>query len=174
MEVRSPLALQGVPRDSSCIAAGMNMASIELRRESQCSSPFQTSITGSLHSWNKRVRPRLVLRNGTPLASRVVHGVTGHLSSCIWNLQLFPDDVNGESVPLRVGGWYLPDTGGKPGGLVTIQKPRISTSTPDQALFPCTNSNVSLESTHNTNGVLVPWLLIRKDPQVPNSTQLEA
>ena len=90
------------PRDSSCIAAGMNMASIELRRESQCSSPFQTSITGSLHSWNKRVRPRLVLRNGTPLASRVVHGVTGHLSSCIWNLQLFPDDVNGESVPLRV------------------------------------------------------------------------
>ena len=72
------------------------------------------------------------------------------------------------------GGWYLPDTGGKPGGLVTIQKPRISTSTPDQALFPCTNSNVSLESTHNTNGVLVPWLLIRKDPQVPNSTQLEA
>ena len=27
------------------------------------------------------------LRNGTPLASRVVHGVTGHLSSCVWNLR---------------------------------------------------------------------------------------
>ena len=26
------------------------------------------------------------LRNGTPLASRVVHGVTGHVSSCVWNL----------------------------------------------------------------------------------------
>ena len=31
------------------------------------------------------------------------------------------------------GGWYLHDTGGEPGGLVTIRKPRISTSTPDQA-----------------------------------------
>ena len=26
---------------------------------------------------------RLVWRNGTPLASRVVQGVTGHLSSCV-------------------------------------------------------------------------------------------
>ena len=75
---------------------------LELRREPQYSSPLLTSIAVSLQSWNRRVRPRLVLRNGTPLASRVVHGVTGHLSSCIWNLQLFPDDVNGESVPLRV------------------------------------------------------------------------
>ena len=32
------------------------------------------------------------LRNGTPLASRVVHGVSGPLSNCVWNLQVFPDD----------------------------------------------------------------------------------
>ena len=38
----------------------------------------------------------------TSLASRVVHGVTGHLSSCIWNLWLFQYDVTGVSVPLRV------------------------------------------------------------------------
>ena len=43
-----------------------------------------------------------MLRNATPLASRVVQGVTGHLSSCIWNLMLFPDDATGVSVPLRV------------------------------------------------------------------------
>ena len=37
----------------------------------------------------------------TSLASRVVHGVTGHLSSCIWNLWLFQYDVTGVSVPIR-------------------------------------------------------------------------
>ena len=34
-------------------------------------------------------------RNGTPLASRVVHGVSGPLSNCVWNLQVFPDDAWG-------------------------------------------------------------------------------
>ena len=34
------------------------------------------------------------LRNGTPLASRVVHGVSGPLN-CVWNLQVFPDDARG-------------------------------------------------------------------------------
>ena len=43
-----------------------------------------------------------MLRRGTPVASRVVHGVTGHLLSCIWNLQLFLDDISGVSVPLLV------------------------------------------------------------------------
>ena len=33
------------------------------------------------------------LRNGTPFASRVVHGVSGPLSNCVWNLQVFPDDA---------------------------------------------------------------------------------
>ena len=43
-----------------------------------------------------------MLRNGTPLASLVVLRVTGHLSRCVWNLWLFPDDATGVSVPLRV------------------------------------------------------------------------
>ena len=42
---------------------------LELRQEPQGSSPFLTSISGSLQSWNNRVRPPLVLRNGTPLDS---------------------------------------------------------------------------------------------------------
>ena len=45
-----------------------------LRREPLGSSAFLTSIAGSLQSWNRRVRPRLGLRNGTPLASRVSRG----------------------------------------------------------------------------------------------------
>ena len=35
------------------------------------------------------------LRNGTPLASRVFHGVSGPLSNSVWNLQVFPDDARG-------------------------------------------------------------------------------
>ena len=35
------------------------------------------------------------LRNGTPLASRVVQGFSGPLSSCVWNLRVFPDDARG-------------------------------------------------------------------------------
>ena len=46
--------------------------------------------------------PGLVLRHGTRLASRVVNGVSGLLSSWIWNLQLFPEDATGVSVPLHV------------------------------------------------------------------------
>ena len=36
--------------------------------------PDLTRIAVSLQSSNRRVRPRLVWTNGTPLASRVVHG----------------------------------------------------------------------------------------------------
>ena len=43
-----------------------------------------------------------MLRYRTPHSSRVVHGVTGHLSTCIWNLWVFPEDATGVSVPLRV------------------------------------------------------------------------
>ena len=71
----------------------------ELRQETQGSSPFLTPIAGSLPSWDRRVRPRLVLSNGTALASPVVHGVTGHLSSCICNLHVFPDDARGCQCP---------------------------------------------------------------------------
>ena len=45
--------------------------------------PDLTRIAVSLQSSNRRVRPRLVWRNLTPLASRVVHGVTSHLSICM-------------------------------------------------------------------------------------------
>ena len=38
------------------------------------------------------------------------------------------------------GGWYLLDTGGEPGGFVTVWKKSISPSTRDQAWFPCTDS----------------------------------
>ena len=37
---------------------------------------------------------------GTQLASGFVHRVTGHLSSCIWNLHLFPDNATWVSFPL--------------------------------------------------------------------------
>ena len=70
-----------------------------LRPESQGSSPFLTLIAGSLQSCDRRVRPRLVLRHGTQLSSRVFHGVTGHLSSGIWNLWAFPDNVLGCQFP---------------------------------------------------------------------------
>ena len=43
-----------------------------------------------------------MLRHGTLLASRVVHGVSGNLSSCIWNLRLFLEDATGVSVPIHV------------------------------------------------------------------------
>ena len=38
-------------------------------------------------------------RNGTPLASRVVHEVTDHLWSCVRNLRVFPEDARGVSAP---------------------------------------------------------------------------
>ena len=47
-----------------------------------------------------------MLRHGTPLASRVVHGVSGYFSSCIWNLRLFLEDATGVSVPIGVATQY--------------------------------------------------------------------
>ena len=48
---------------------------------------FQTPFAGSLQTGDRRVRPRLGLRHGTPLASRDVPGERGRLSSCLWNGQ---------------------------------------------------------------------------------------
>ena len=56
-------------------------------------------MAGSLQTGDRRVRPRLGLRHGTPLASRGVPGERGHLSSCIWNLGLFPDDARASHCP---------------------------------------------------------------------------
>ena len=54
---------------------------LEWRQEPQGSSPYLTRVAGYLQSMDKRVTPRLLWRNGFPLAFRVVHGVTGHLLS---------------------------------------------------------------------------------------------
>ena len=60
-------------------------------------------MAGSLQTGDRRVRPRLGSRHGTPLASRGVPGERGHLSSCIWNLGVFSGRCTGGSLPLRVG-----------------------------------------------------------------------
>ena len=39
------------------------------------------------------------LRMGTPLASRVVQGVSGPSSSCVWNPRVFADDAQGWQCP---------------------------------------------------------------------------
>ena len=75
---------------------------LKLRWEPQGSSPFLTLISGFLFSLNRGGRPHFVLRHGTRLASRVVNGVSGLMSSWIWNLQLFLEYATGVSVPLRV------------------------------------------------------------------------
>ena len=82
-EFRSALALRGPTGDSSCIAAGMNRASSQ--------DEAGTSVFLSISDFDRRVSAELEQENqassceefGTLLASRVVHGVTGHLSSCI-------------------------------------------------------------------------------------------
>ena len=58
-------------------------------QERQVSSTFLTPIARSLQSWERRVRPSLLWRNGTPHASLVLQGMTGHLSICVWNLRVF-------------------------------------------------------------------------------------
>ena len=45
----------------------------------------------------------IACRNGSPLAFRVVHGVTGLLLNCVWNLQVFPD---GCGVAGLWGAWW--------------------------------------------------------------------
>ena len=68
---------------------------LQLRQEPLCASPFLTRISRFLQSWDRRGRPHLLLRHRTPHATGVVHGVTGHLSCCIWSLRVFPDDARG-------------------------------------------------------------------------------
>ena len=128
------------PRYSSCFTESLNRASFELRREHKDSSPFLTSISVSLRSWNRRLRPPLLLRHRTPLASRVVHWVSVHLSSCIWNLRLFPDDATGVSVPLHV-------VAASP-GLHSKRFPGIRT------YFEWTGKSVSFRMWHEPRGFL--------------------
>src|SRR5574337_423881 len=58
-------------------------------------------MAGSLQTADRRVRPCLGLRHGTPLASRDVPGERGRLSSCLWNLGFFSERCT-EKLPLRV------------------------------------------------------------------------
>ena len=62
-EVRDTVELGGASRGSTGFGAME-----EWRQEPQGSSPFLTRITGSLQSRDKRVTPRLLWRNGSPLA----------------------------------------------------------------------------------------------------------
>ena len=52
---------------------------LELRPESQVSSPVSTWISGFLWSFHKRVRPRLLWRLASPLSSRGGKAVSGFL-----------------------------------------------------------------------------------------------
>ena len=134
----------GVGRDLSglhwvwCNGRGPHL---ELSQEPQGSSPFQTPIAGPLQSWDRRVRPHLGLRHGTPLATRDFRGLTGHLSSCIWNLPVFPDVVQGCQYPFvlllhpqgcfRRGVWAsgsCQELSGKSGSFGTWHRPRGSVS----------------------------------------------
>ena len=57
-------------------------------------------MAGSLQTGDRRVRPRLGLRHGTPLASRDVPRERGRLSSCLWNLAFFSERCT-QKLPLR-------------------------------------------------------------------------
>ena len=86
--LRTPLGLAKWKRASSGVEAGTSgflsisdsdrKVPAELGQESQASS---------------------CLRNGTPLASRVVQGVSGPLLSCLWNLRVLGEDVHGCQCP---------------------------------------------------------------------------
>src|SRR5574337_570411 len=83
---------------------------------------FQTPIAGSLQTGDRRVRQRLGLRHGTPLASRGVPGERGHLSSCIWNLGVFSGRCTGESLPLPVDFIHRVEFGEVSGNRVLIKR----------------------------------------------------
>ena len=71
-----------------CNGRGLHL---EWTQEPQACSPFLTRNPWSLQNSDKRVTPSLLLRNGPSFASRVVHGMTGQLSKCLWDLRVFLD-----------------------------------------------------------------------------------
>src|SRR5699024_1126575 len=82
---------------------------------------FQTPIAGSLQTGDRRVRPRLGLRHGTPLASRDVPGERGRLSSCLWNLGFFSERRT-EKLHLRVDFIHRVEFGEVSGHRVLIKR----------------------------------------------------
>ena len=100
--VRSPLALCGALGDSSRMAAWINKAS----------SRVEVGTSGFLSISDIELGVSAELDQGSQASSCVeawnsaclscFSWVSGHLSSCIWNLQLFPEEVIAVSVPLCV------------------------------------------------------------------------
>src|SRR5574339_334356 len=82
---------------------------------------FQAPIAGSLQTGDRRVRPRLGLRQGTPLASRDVPGERGRLSSCLWNLGFFSERCT-DKLPLRVDFMHRVEFGEVSGHRVLIKR----------------------------------------------------
>ena len=74
---------------------------LEFRRETQGSFPVTSGISGFLSSFNRGVRPRLMLKYGTPLSSRVLKGVAG-LSSSGRELGIFLEVQQGSQTSLHV------------------------------------------------------------------------
>ena len=101
-KVRTDFKCEGQLRIHIELLQGRKEPHLELQWETQGSSPFLTLISGFLWTLNRGRSPGFVFRHGTWLASRVVNGVSGLLSSWIWNLRLFPEDATGVSVPLHV------------------------------------------------------------------------
>ena len=82
--LETPLGLMKWKRASSRMEAGTSgFLSIS---DSDCRVPAEVG---------QEIQASSCLRNGTPLASRVVQGFSGPLSSCVWNLRVFPDDARG-------------------------------------------------------------------------------
>ena len=72
---------------SSC-CSGIRLH-LELRQETQGSSPVATGISGWLQSFNRGFWPCIVLRHGTLLSSRVVNVVLSLLFNSDGELGLF-------------------------------------------------------------------------------------
>lgn len=97
-----PFELRGALRDSSRVTAGMNRASSPVEAGTPSSSPFLISISGFLWSLKRGVRVSFCVDAENLLASRVVRGVSGLLSMCIWNLWLFLEDATAFTCPFML------------------------------------------------------------------------
>ena len=97
---RVPLRGQGY-----CVVGGTSRTPLGLAQWKKASSRVEAGTSGflSISDSDRRVPAELeeesqassYLQNGTPLASRLVQGVSGPLSGCVWNLRDFQDDARG-------------------------------------------------------------------------------
>ena len=101
-EVRPPFVLGWNTTgflSSRCRGVGTHL---ELKRETQCSSLVATGILVVLSSFNRKVRPCLILRHRTPLFSQVLKGVSDLLSSSGGDPGLFLEMQQGSQTSHRV------------------------------------------------------------------------